>query len=111
MRFDSWSPGGIAHLTEIDNEDGALLIKRMQDVSPYLDRNAFLRNHVDWRGDRDPNLPDMRKVASIPNIILEDWLNKGWIKSIFFLDEDDEKRVVQLLNGDYKYLKTAPVTI
>lgn len=84
--------------------DGSLLIKRMQEVSPFLDRNAYLRNHVDWRGTRDPNLPDMRLVASIPNMIIEEWLKKG----ISVYRRADMPKVVALLNGDYKYLKTFP---
>jgi hypothetical protein len=86
------------------DSDGSLLIKRMQNVTPFLDHNAYLRNHVDWRGERDPGQPDFRLGAIIPNMVIEEWLKKG----VNAFNPRHIPKIRELLNGEYKYLKTFP---
>lgn len=103
MRFESWSPGGIRNWVGVDS-DGVTTVQRIQDVSPYLERNRFLRDHANrWRGEDN----DFWHVASIPNIVIEGWMQKG----VNLFDENDWPKVQALLNGDYKWLKTAPVQV
>lgn len=87
-------------------EDGGatLVIKRIQDCQPFLDRNHYLREHAgEWRGDDN----DFWHVASIPNMVVEEWLKLG----VNVFREDHWPKVKALLNGPYKYLKTAPVNV
>ncbi len=103
LDFNGWSPGGIRNYAGIDAADGAIIMARMQDCSPFLERAAQIRNHGNWRGDNN----DFWHVASVPNVILEEWLRKG----IRYWAAEDWPKIKQLLNGEYKWLKTAPVTI
>jgi hypothetical protein len=107
VQFSSWSPGGVANLWEVDPEDGSLLMRRLQDVSPFLERNHQIREHGNWRGEDN----DFWHAASIPNVILEKWFNEGITKSVLLTHPDDWPVVRRLLNGEYKYLKTMPKNI
>lgn len=103
MRFDGWSPGGIGNWVDVD-QHGTTLVQRIQDVSPFLERNKYLRDHANqWRGEDN----DFWHVASVPNIVIEQWLQRG----INLYRDEDWPKVQALLNGDYKWLKTAPVTV
>ncbi len=94
----------VREIWSFDNEDDSLLVKRIQDCAPFLDRNHQIREHGStWRGVDN----DFWKVASIPNLVIEQWLLEG----IDVFDEADWPKVKARLNGDYKYLKTAPVRV
>lgn len=49
----------------------SLTIERVQDVEPLLEHNAVLRT-MEQRSDWG------RHIASVPNVILEKWLNEEW---------------------------------
>jgi hypothetical protein len=52
--------------------DGSTLtVQRVQDVEPILENNKALRA-VEQRSDWG------RHVASVPNVVLEKWLNEEW---------------------------------
>ena len=58
----------------IYHPDGrALTIQRVQDVEPILERNKQLRT-MEQRSDWG------RHVASVPNVVLEKWLNEEWAR-------------------------------
>lgn len=48
-----------------------ITIERVQDVEPILEHNKALRT-IEQRSDWG------RHVASVPNVILEKWLNEEW---------------------------------
>lgn len=95
--------------TAIKAKDGKLYIKRTQDVEGYLEQNQREYNsHSDWRpygsGKKDKPL---RKVAEIPNIVIEQWLREG--VNIFDPDPAMQKKWRRKLD-DYtnKKLRTMP---
>jgi hypothetical protein len=95
--------------TAIKAKDGKLYVTRTQDVEPYLEENTRERNsHSDWRpyasGRREKPL---RKVAEIPNIVVEQWLNEGI--NIFSPDPGMQRAFRRKLD-DYTYqkLRTMP---
>lgn len=49
----------------------ALTIERVQDIEPILEHNKALRS-LEQRSDWG------RHVASVPNVVLEKWLNEEW---------------------------------
>lgn len=52
--------------------DGSkIVIERVQDVEPILEHNRVLQT-LEQRSDWG------RHVASVPNVILEKWLNEEW---------------------------------
>lgn len=95
--------------TVIKAEAGKLVVKRTQDTTAYLEANrAELNEAPTWRpyasGRRDKAL---RKVASIPLIVVEQWLREG----VNVLDPSPEmqKKVAQKLNSnEYQHLRTYP---
>ncbi len=88
----------------IDNHDGTFTVASRQDVEPFLDRNKALANANDgYNRSRD-----MRRLASIPNIVLMQWLNEAGSMEIL----RDPKFLARKLNDpDYLYLRTAPYRI
>lgn len=66
--------------TAISCKNGELVVKRTQDTTPYLDANVREFNEAPtWRPyarTRARNSP-LRKVAEIPNIVVEQWLKEG----------------------------------
>ena len=86
--------------TSLKARDGTLIVKRTQDTTPYLEANRRRRdNFVAKRGS------NMRLVADIPNIVVEQWMKMG----VNVFDRNDAKKVQALLNSnEYQYLRTSP---
>lgn len=104
MQLESIAPGGIRTYVGFDNDDDSMIVRRMQNVTPYLERNHYLREHANlWRGEDDT----FWHVASIPNVIMEQWLREG----IDIWTDRDWPKIQRKLNGEFKYLKTAPVMV
>jgi hypothetical protein len=86
----------------LNNEDGTYTILSRQDVEPILDRNKALTTHNDGYNEAR----DLRRVASIPLILIHKWLKEeGWNA----LDPKHGDRLKKKLNSsEYLYLRTAP---
>ena len=81
-----------------------MIVNRVQDAEPFLDRNKALLTHNDGYTETR----DMRRAASIPNVIVEQWMREG--VSVF--DPNDAAEVRRRLNSsDWAHLRTAPGTI
>lgn len=92
---------GVSTRIEADSE-GHLIIHRVQDVQPILDRNKALFNE----GDGYSPSREFRRAASIPNVVIEKWLNE---EGINLFDPDHWPAVQAKLNSsEYAYLRTAP---
>lgn len=84
----------------IDHAGKALIEERMQDVAPVLDANKRLFN------DSDGYSPsrEMRRVASIPLIVVEQWMKEG----VDVFNPDHAKEVRRRLNmPEWRHLRTA----
>lgn len=80
-----------------------LVVNRVQDVEPILERNKVLRGIAqpsDWG----------RHVATIPNVILERWFNEEWqrgnVSIRMFSPEFDAIVERKLQDPDWKWLRT-----
>ena len=83
---------------QIITEGGKVHLKKTQDISGILKDNAAMRN-VKQTGD-------VRKIASIPNVMIVELKDKHGI-DLFNLNTESKKRLMRLLNSnDYKHLKT-----
>jgi len=91
--------------TTIKAEQGQLIVKREQDVEGYLEQNKReLAEASTWRPYAGTN---MKKVASIPMIVAEQWLKEG--VNVFSNEPEQRRKVAQKLNSnEYRYLRTAP---
>ena len=95
--------------TFLDNGNDGVVQKRSLDVQPILENNKRLYNQNDGYS------PDKRlkRIASIPTIILEIWAkeyhkdqNKGnW----FDLPKDIQQKILRekLNSSDYRYFRTS----
>lgn len=102
-----WSPGGIQHHAHVDNEDGALIIHRMQNVTPILDYNAFLRSlGPDHYKGEDGN---MWHYARIPIMELERMIQKFGPDVVLGDDVDDE--VIKWIEREAPYLKVGEFSL
>jgi len=87
---------------DYDEPEERLIIKRTQDVEPYLERNKRAFNDAPEIGRYKR---DFVKVAEIPNIIIEQWMKEG----INIYDPNCAEAVrKKLLSPEYKYLRTTP---
>lgn len=85
-----------------DHEDGNITIIEKQDVTDILDRNKAMATHNDgYTPSRD-----VRRVASLPMILVHKWLvEEGWNA----LDPKcGDKLKAKLNSSEYLYLRTAP---
>ena len=87
----------------LDPDGKGLAVERIQDVQPILERNKQLRS-MEQRSDWG------RHVASIPNVILERWLNdefhRGNVSLRMFTKEFDELVERKLKDPEWAYLRT-----
>lgn len=85
-----------------DEVDGSATIIRSQDVSAALEANKAMANHNDGYSKSR----ELRRVAHIPNIIRDKWLNEeGW--DAYRPDLYADKLVQKLNDPDWAYLRTA----
>lgn len=81
-------------------DDNKLIIRQTQDVEPYFQHNRALANHDDGYSPSK----DLRRIGSIPNVIVEQWMKEG----IDIYDPNDTHKVLQKLNSsEYRHLRTA----
>lgn len=86
----------------VGNIDG-LAFLATQDVEPILDHNK--ESYNDGTRGYTPSR-DLRKIAEIPLIVAEDWLNR---LGVDVFNKDHAPAVRRLLNDpDYLYLRSAP---
>ena len=92
---------GVRHLIE-DEEHGKFRIVSLQNAAPILEQNKAMATHNDGYSPSR----DLRRVASIPLIVILKWLNEeGW----WALDPASEAKLKAKLNSsEYLYLRTAP---
>lgn len=94
------SAAGVRYTWE-DQGDGNYLIHGTQDLSGILDNNKAQANHNDGYSKSR----EMRRVATIPHIIRNLWLqDEGWD----CYDEANADKLMRKLNcSDWRHLRTA----
>lgn len=81
-------------------EDGTLYMERKQDIAPILEMNHQRLT----TGDGYTPSRDMRHVATIPLIVLEQWMKEG----LDFTDPNDTPEILRRLNnGEWARLRTS----
>ncbi len=87
-------------LTGFDSDGDKLIVNRVQDVEPILERNKALMTHDDGYSEAR----DVRRAASIPNVIVEQWMKEG----VNIFDKDCAAEVRRRLNSsEWAFLRTA----
>lgn len=96
----SLANGGVAHYWRDTNEGGEVLT--LQDVASILEDNRAQYDTNDgYTADRS-----MRRVAYIPQVIIQKWLNE---EGLDVWNTDHKQRLMRKLNDpDWRYLRTAP---
>jgi hypothetical protein len=94
---------GVALIPHYDAAERKFVFERVQDVEDILENNKRLRTEAqksDWG----------RHIASIPNIIMERWLNeefeRGNTSVRMFSKEFDEIVKKKLADPDWAFLRT-----
>ncbi len=95
--------GGTATGIGYDPVDDELTVVNQQDCEPTIELNKKLYN--DGTEGYGPTR-EWRRIASIPNIILEKWLKEEGIR--FWDSEDTHKLAAKLDDPEWKFLRTAP---
>jgi hypothetical protein len=86
-----------------DHTEDKAVVRSVQDVQPLLDMNKKEINGDSMYGTEGGPL-GMRKVASIPLIVIEKWRTE---LGIDVMNKDHMPKVKQLLNDpEYAYLRT-----
>lgn len=93
----------------IEEQDGLLIVKKTVPkaiLNKYLDHNKAEQNAIPQKQYKSAlRKKNMWKVASIPNIVVEQWKKEG---VDVFKDEDWEKVRAKLNDPDFKWLRTSP---
>lgn len=84
------------------DKEGGVTIQRTQDVSGILESNRAMHN------DSEQNSKSaFRRVANIPNSVIEQWMKEGINFFDMGKDPDVRKAVLRKLNSpEWKYLRT-----
>lgn len=90
----------IRTIVHFDRSEHQVHFERVQDVEAILDNNKRLQSEQqksDWG----------RHIASIPNVILEKWINEDGVNYLS-LPKDEFARMVKrkLRDPDYAWLRT-----
>jgi len=85
-----------------DEMEATFTIETVEDVEPIIEANKKLYNE----GDGFNAARDGRRIATIPNIIIDKWKREYGI-DVF--DKNHAQGVRRLLNDpDWRFLRTAP---
>ena len=104
LRATEWDAG--VKTRYIQESDGKLTINSQQDLNPLLDRNKKLYTQNDgYTASRD-----MRRVASVPPIILQLWTKEyNGSNNWWALPKEIQKKIMKtkLNSSEFKYFRTA----
>lgn len=79
---------------------GDIIVNRVQDVEPILDRNKRLSTD----GDGYSESRELRRVGSIPLVVVEQWMREG----VDVFNPDHVPEVKRRLNSsDWAFLRTS----
>lgn len=97
------SSAGLDHWMEMEGRDARFFAT--QDVAPILEQNKAMATHNDGYSKSR----ELRRVASIPYILMHKWLQEeGWWAMDAAKDPDVAKKLAAKLNSsEYAYLRTA----
>jgi hypothetical protein len=88
--------------SEFHLKDGDLTVRRVQDVESIIERNKFLQGEGQtWAGT-------FRHIGTIPNVILEKWMNEECAPNLLAMSGDEFGQFVKrkLNDPDWRWLKT-----
>lgn len=98
------SDGSIKRNVTYDRAEEKLVQHSVQDIQPLIDLNKKEYNKDYIHGGVETKETGMRKVASIPLIIIEKWKKEHGID---MMNKDHWPKIKQLLNSnEYRYLRT-----
>ena len=93
------SNGDVRYVGHYDESEDRMTIETVQDVAPYLEKN---KTEI-LAGTINKKAP-MRKMASIPLVLIEKWLRE---EGLDVFNDDHHKRLMRKLHDpDYAYLRT-----
>ena len=106
------APSGVLekHWLHTDGQgNDQITVERVQDVAPILKSNREQFNSAPGTFEKKS---DIRKVAEIPVIVIEEALRLNHMTLKEFMDQKTDKAVKvwnELLNGrDFQYFRTSP---
>ena len=90
----------------IQESDGKLTVNNQQNLNPLIKRNKKLYTQNDgYTASRD-----MRRIASVPPIILQIWTKEyNGTRNWWALPKDTQKKIlrVKLNSNEFRYFKTS----
>ena len=93
------SLGVLLEEAEYDHTTDQLVIRRTQDCNPILEHN---KEQALWTDGYTPSR-EMRRVAQIPNIIVEQWMKEG----VNIFDDNCWPEIRRRLNDpEWRHLRT-----
>jgi ABC-type glycerol-3-phosphate transport system substrate-binding protein len=75
--FDQY--GGVVSTVTYDDKDKTVTYAQYQDATPILENNKKLKAENPYNPKKD-----FRRVASVPNVVMLDWLRKDGIRPLDF---------------------------
>jgi hypothetical protein len=100
----SVDPDGTKYYFE---SDGKLTIKKTENTNPILQNNKRLYNQDNGYSKSK----DLKRVASIPPIVLQIWAKEyNGTNNWFAIPQEERKKIlkIKLNSNEYRYFRTAP---
>ena len=100
----SVDPDGTKYYFE---SDGILTIKKTENTNPFLQNNKRLYNQDNGYSKSK----DLKRVASIPPIVLQIWAKEyNGTNNWFAIPQEERKKIlkIKLNSNEYRYFRTAP---
>lgn len=89
--------------TQFHVDDGKIIARRVQDVEDIIENNKRLQNEPQSRKS------DLRHLASIPNVLIERWINeeyaRGNVGLRMFTAEFDQLVERKLRDPEWAFLR------
>ncbi len=104
LRFDP-DPLGVSQEFKYDPHDDILVVRSVQDVEPILKHNRSLRREADEGNNGYSPSRELRRVASVPNVVIHQWLMEG---VNVYRDDDWPEIAARLDSPDFSHFRTAP---
>lgn len=94
-------PSSVGTRIWLDEGERKIVVQRQQDVEPVLELNKALQT----LGDGYSRSGNLRRVGSIPLVVIEQWLREGFDA----FDPNNRVELRRRLNDpEWRHLRTAP---
>lgn len=107
MKIDQEQDGLVTTTTHDDEKNKQVVIERTVNYKPIIEHNKKMFTHNDGYSKSR----DLKRVASIPTLVLEVWTREyNGTNNWFALKKEEQQKILKtkLNSNEFQYFRTAP---